>query len=286
VRGVLHGALERLERLSERRRALAPPSSAGANEVLSVEPITPEVLGPEAKTPALTLEQYVSLCVETELEPALAQQIDARYGVANEAARAELHRSFGERLAADPALKTQWAALYAHYREWFRTHPRAGDPTPPAVENAEQAGQAAARAQRTTSPNAEARAASLPFAPAERPAPLVGQKPTLPSAGPGPEMQGAARATIAVTDARRADALPFKSAEAPDLSVEQYAALTVELEAYPQRKTEIIAMYGITTDAAWRATESIWTARIVGDGALRTRWMKLVADLRTKLVRR
>jgi hypothetical protein len=92
---------------------------------------------------------------------------------------------------------------------------------------------------------------------------------------------------MAVGDLRfGAEALPFKPADAPDLTVEQYAALGVELEAYPERKNEILGMYGIFSDAVWQATESHWAARLVADVPLRQRWMKLGADLKTKLVRK
>ena len=119
---------------------------------------------------------------------------------------------------------------------------------------------------------------------------MASPPPPPPPAAPQPQPQPAAmadvRATMAVGDIRfGAGALPFKPAGMPELTVEQYAALMVELEAYPEKRGEVLAMYGIHTDAAWTACDEHWTARLVGDPALRQRWIKLSADLKKKLVR-
>jgi hypothetical protein len=86
-------------------------------------------------------------------------------------------------------------------------------------------------------------------------------------------------------DFSAAGALPFRPPEVPDLSVEQYAALTVEMDASPHAHGQVLELYGITSEATWRACEAHWTEMLNADPMLRKRWMRLVADLRGKLVR-
>jgi hypothetical protein len=153
------------------------------------------------------------------------------------------------------------------------------------------------REQRSTSPTTQVRAAPLPFVPAESgivPQPWFAPGPvsatgTFQAMGPPsqPSAPADVRATIAVSDPRAAaEALPFKSAGVFDLSIEQYAALAIELEAYPQHQAQILGMYGIQSEAAWRACESLWAGRLVADPSLRQRWIRISADLRNKLVKR
>jgi hypothetical protein len=294
IRGVLSSVQEGLERLTEHRHAAAPPSSAGE----------PPVEAPAVWLPELSLAQYVSLCVETERSPGRAHEVDARYGLSSEAARVELHRQWNEKLAGDAALKTEWSALYAQYRGWFQAQERArGEsgviPAPVAAAPTQPeppqppAQPEAPRTARATAPSAGVQAATLPFTASVTPTRPTGAPATPPPArppGPPPAPPPPAenvRTTMAVGDMRfESDALPFKPPDVPDLTVEQYAALGVELEAYPERKTEILGMYGIYADATWRACESHWAGQLIADAALRQRWMKLSTDLKTKLVRK
>jgi hypothetical protein len=253
VRGVLDGAGEALARLSELQRAAAPPVSRDAD--------VPTPRGP-ARVPELSVAQYASLCVEAEVDPNNLAAIDARYGLHDEAARAELHRIWNDKLGADSALKDEWVGLAAQYRRYL---------------------QAQQREQRTTAPSeGMRRPITLPFARSESAA--ASQAPPAPRDSEG-ELD--ARGTLGIATAfRAAEALPFKSAEAPDLTVEQFTAIGVELEGYPERRADILAKYGIASEAAWRACDERWAARFVADAPLRQRWMKLAAELRTKLVRR
>ncbi len=57
------------------------------------------------------------------------------------------------------------------------------------------------------------------------------------------------------------------------------------MEAYPDRRAEVLGRYGIHSEAAWHACEGHWAARLVGDMALRQRWMTVGAELRQKLAR-
>ena len=128
IRGVLSDALDALERISEQRRDAAPPASADH------EPTTD---APAPHLPDLTLAQYVALSVESELQPARIREINERYGLLSDNARGLLDRAFRERLAADPALETERAALHARYLFWFHTqgraHQESGAPAAPAV---------------------------------------------------------------------------------------------------------------------------------------------------------
>ncbi len=201
---------------------------------------------PVERLPDLSLEQYAALGVETELRAGHSQEINTRYGIPSEASRARLDGQWRERLERDPPLRGHWEALTAQYRTWFKAQ------------------------------------AILTAAPA--PAPPV---PAAPRSAPTGAFRALhdARGTVAATDlqGKPGDALPFKPAEVPDLSIEQYAMLTVELEAYPARRAEILGMSGIFTDATWLACEAHWAALLVADPGLRQRWLKLGADFRTKL---
>lgn len=84
-----------------------------------------------------------------------------------------------------------------------------------------------------------------------------------------------------------APALPFPGAERPkaavpahvaasvsnlpQLSVEQYASLYVELAALPGRPMEVLSRYRITEEQQ-RGLDAHWTARMVADPALRKVW--------------
>jgi hypothetical protein len=81
------------------------------------------------------------------------------------------------------------------------------------------------------------------------------------------------------------DGLPFK-VSVPDLTVEQFAGLVIELEAYPARKAEILELYAIPSEASWRAVDASWKDRFISDPALRQRWTKLLGELRTRLVKK
>jgi hypothetical protein len=81
------------------------------------------------------------------------------------------------------------------------------------------------------------------------------------------------------------DGLPFK-VSVPDLTVEQFAGLVIELEAYPGRRTEILELYAIPSDASWRAVDALWKDRFISDPVLRQRWMKILGELRTRLVKK
>jgi hypothetical protein len=57
----------------------------------------------------------------------------------------------------------------------------------------------------------------------------------------------------------------------PQLSVEQYASLYVELAALPGRSTEVLDRYRITEEQR-RQLDAHWAARMVADPALRQAW--------------
>ena len=83
----------------------------------------------------------------------------------------------------------------------------------------------------------------------------------------------------------RSDVMPFRPPEVPDITVEQYAALTVEMDANPTNHAQVLELYGIGSEAVWRACEAHWEALLQADPSLRKRWMRLVSDLRGKLVK-
>lgn len=82
-----------------------------------------------------------------------------------------------------------------------------------------------------------------------------------------------------------AEVMPFRPPEVPDFTVEQYAALTVEMDANPANHAQVLELYGISSEAVWHACEAHWEAVLQADPTLRKRWMRLVSDLRGKLVK-
>jgi len=159
----------------------------------------------------------------------------------------------------------------------------------PAAPQAQDAAEAR-KQQRTTAPAApnvvEGRGAALPWSGSES-APAAAGHAKDGASEPSSAGSFDVRSTIGVNEAlSQGHALPFKAPTAPDLTVEQFAALGVELEAYPERRNDVLAMYGIMSEASFRACDGAWATRFAADPALRQKWMKLSADLRTKLVRR
>jgi hypothetical protein len=307
IRLVLSSAADALERLSDRRRAAAAPVLSDRDIVLEPSTTPGPALAPAPPVPELTLAQYVSLCVETELQPARIREINERYGLTDET-RALVDHAYRDKLAADPALEAERSALHARFRyqAWYEAQAREQQareqqaqgmsgvlPAPAADPTALPADPRGLRATALSSALppalAHAQAAARPLPPpAAPPAPQAPQPAPAPAtnlgAGATLWVPADARSTLPAGDVRSAT-LPFKPVGAPELTVEQYAALTVELEAYPERRSEILGMYGIMTETAWRGCEGQWSARLVADGALRQRWMKLSADLKKKLVR-
>jgi hypothetical protein len=67
----------------------------------------------------------------------------------------------------------------------------------------------------------------------------------------------------------------------PRLSPEQYASLTAELAARPDRSAEVRARYFVAKEPAWSALQSEWQQRMTADPRLRQRIAELVAHYRT-----
>jgi hypothetical protein len=266
LHGVLDGVVKSLEQLSA---APHPHPHAAAPPAEIADEKSHDVAAPWL--PELTLEQYAGLCAETELHPGRIQEIHARYGLSTAMARKALDDVWSEKFARDTGMRAQWGALSARYREWFQAQqrPRVEVTAPPSQPEEQDD----PRSNRVTTPPSEGRAPALPFAAAEN-----------------TESRRIfdARATVAPNDVRPSSSgpLPFKLVETPDLTVEQYAALTVEIEAHPENQARIVAMYGMHSEAAWRACESLWSGRLVADPALRQRWTTLATELRNKRLKK
>ncbi|MFS8067980.1 MAG: hypothetical protein ACMG6S_16625, partial [Byssovorax sp.] len=70
----------------------------------------------------------------------------------------------------------------------------------------------------------------------------------------------------------------------PQLSVEQYASLHVELAALPGRSTEVLDRYRITEEQRHRL-DAHWTARMATEPALRQAWEGACAAYKAWLAR-
>ncbi|WP_437977838.1 hypothetical protein WMF11_14130 [Sorangium sp. So ce295] len=67
-------------------------------------------------TPALSLEQYASLCADLAASPGDAEALFARYGLGRPEERAAVDAFWRDRLARDPAAHRRWQELYSQHR--------------------------------------------------------------------------------------------------------------------------------------------------------------------------
>jgi hypothetical protein len=78
----------------------------------------PPAYRPTVAAPALTLEQYASLCVEIAAAPARMAEISMRYGLTDEQ-RGRADAYWRARMAAEPEVAAAWNRAYATYRQWL-----------------------------------------------------------------------------------------------------------------------------------------------------------------------
>lgn len=69
---------------------------------------------------SLTVQQYVSLCVDLEVWPAHANETRRRYGVRDEVAQRLLDAHWQEKLSRSAELRAERDAAEATYRSWLR----------------------------------------------------------------------------------------------------------------------------------------------------------------------
>jgi hypothetical protein len=120
----------------------------------------------------------------------------------------------------------------------------------------------------------------LPFVEAAPGAPPAYQEaPPEPPRAPAPYALN--RTAIAEAPDRDERALPFvESGVADRLTLEQYAALCVEINLDPSQKLASIRKFGIPDEAAHREISNAYRLRFLHDPALRERWFSLCSQLR------
>ncbi len=161
ARALLGDALRRLE------PAVASPPEPEPVEVPS-----------RASIPDLTPEHYASLVAETEVHPTRRIDIQRRYGLATDAARAELDRVWSERFSRDPSLLERGRLLEAHYRDWFEVQARRLEESSASMASVRSAAMAAQpRAQAQAQPQAQNQAVGGSASSVESPASLQNPRP-------------------------------------------------------------------------------------------------------------
>jgi hypothetical protein len=75
--------------------------------------------------PRMPIETYASFCAELAVFPDKAAEVEKKYKIRSDAARAALDQDWQVRFDAHPETRTQWQGLVAHYREWLQRQPRA-----------------------------------------------------------------------------------------------------------------------------------------------------------------
>ncbi|MFT3765794.1 MAG: hypothetical protein QM820_09785 [Minicystis sp.] len=98
--------------------APAPAAPAPSPAALPPRPAAPPRAAPTLATPALSLEQFASLCVELELDPGRRHEILQRYRLTEEQHRG-LDAFFRARVTTDAATRASWDAAYNAYRTWL-----------------------------------------------------------------------------------------------------------------------------------------------------------------------
>jgi hypothetical protein len=67
----------------------------------------------------LTVQQYVSLCVDLKMRPEWSAETLRRYGVPSEASRRALDEHWEQQIAERPELGAELDAAAAAYRQWL-----------------------------------------------------------------------------------------------------------------------------------------------------------------------
>lgn len=74
-----------------------------------------------------------------------------------------------------------------------------------------------------------------------------------------------------------------KPAPDPELTLEQHAALYVELELYPERRADILRRYGLTA-SQYARIDTGWDAQLTLDPRLAATWQQLASQHRARLL--
>ncbi|AUX21778.1 uncharacterized protein SOCEGT47_022660 [Sorangium cellulosum] len=109
-----------------------PTSGAPAAPALPFSPAAraaPDAPSSAAPAPALSLEQYASLCADLAASPGDAEALFARYGLGRPEARLAVDGFWRDRLARDPAAHRRWRELYRQHRS--RSSPAGKSPHDP-----------------------------------------------------------------------------------------------------------------------------------------------------------
>ena len=115
-----------VEDVSTHRRELdlGPPISEAPGRLpISATTLMEIAVAASPPVPALTVEQYASLCVEVGLWPAESESILARYGI-TAAQRTLLDEHWKSRMQADVALRNAWRQAFDTYGDWILSQPR------------------------------------------------------------------------------------------------------------------------------------------------------------------
>jgi hypothetical protein len=113
--------------LDTRPTALDAAHSLPISTTTRTEP--PPSLAMPPPVPALTVEQYASLCVEVGLWPAESESILRRYGLTVEH-RSRLDNVWKSRMQADAALRDMWRRAFDTYSDWVLGQPRSAPRRP------------------------------------------------------------------------------------------------------------------------------------------------------------
>ncbi len=107
----------------------APESGVPASRRTETDAKVPRALPFESRSappsqrtspPALSIEQYASLCAELAAKPAAKDDTLARYQIAAATAKQALDEAWTQRFDADSALRTRYEQLVRYYTQWYQ----------------------------------------------------------------------------------------------------------------------------------------------------------------------
>ena len=210
----------------------------------------------------MPLRQYASLCVDIGNRPESVTDTLARYRLTAESKRT-IDKLYRDRFVADPALFGEFRRACDAYQTYLSKRPpaahEASGPRPPA---------AAARAPAGASPPVPAHSTSAPAAP-----PWPSAHSASPPASSGWPSAHSASAPAAPPWPSAHSAAPSSPVSIPPLTIDQYAAVLVDLQLAPAHRAAVLQRHRLT-EPLIAALDAAWSRYLATDPAARVAFQR------------
>ena len=250
------------EQKSKASPGAAPPAGSRAvsstpppESLRAVAPAPPESLRAVAPPADIPLRQYASLCVDIGNQPDRVADTLARYRLTPEAKKA-IDARYRERFVAEPALFGEFRRACDAYQAWLSQQaPRSSS---------------APQAPRSSAPPQSLPVSARPQTPPVSVRPQTPQVAFPPQTPPIPPPQSLRPAQQALS--------------IPQLTVEQYAALSVDLQIAPAHRAAVLHHHRLT-EAQLAALGAAWSRYLTNDPAARDAYQRAEATYRAYRMR-